>query len=109
MVAPLPVAPEDVASAASVRITAPFLRFRINRVSLLLPAIDCRQQCSVHMTLHATRAVFSEFFEMRIRIQAVKWPFEHLGFRRGAKCCMGAPRGNNSSFAPLGTKDASRC
>ena len=29
-------------------------------------------------------------------------PFDSSGFRRGAKCCIGAPRGNDFSFAPLG-------
>ena len=27
---------------------------------------------------------------------------QHSGFRRGAKCCMGAPRGTDFLFAPLG-------
>ena len=30
--------------------------------------------------------------------------FQPSGFRRGAKCCMGAPRGNDFLFTPLGTK-----
>ena len=32
----------------------------------------------------------------------LKWPFAHSGFWRGAKYCMGAPRGNDFVFAPLG-------
>ena len=27
-----------------------------------------------------------------------KWPFDRSGCRRGAKCCMNAPRGNDSPF-----------
>ena len=33
----------------------------------------------------------------------IKWPLDRSGFRRGAKCCMGAPRRNDFSCAPLGT------
>ena len=32
----------------------------------------------------------------------MEWAFDPSGFRRGAKCCMGAPRGNDFLFAPLG-------
>ena len=32
--------------------------------------------------------------------RGLKWPFQLPGFRRGANCCMGAPRGTAVSFAP---------
>ena len=35
-------------------------------------------------------------------------PFDSSGFRRGAKCCMGAPRGIYLSFAPLGAGGSAR-
>ena len=40
---------------------------------------------------------------IRILSRAVKWPFDRSRFRRCAKCCMGAPRGNDFSCVPLGT------
>ena len=40
--------------------------------------------------------------KIRILSIVLKWQFEHSGFRRGARCCMGAPRGNGFLFAPLG-------
>ena len=38
--------------------------------------------------------------KIRILIQGVEWPFQLFGFRRGAKCCMGTPRGNDFLFGP---------
>ena len=32
----------------------------------------------------------------------LKWQFQLSGFRCGAECCMGAPRGHDFLFAPLG-------
>ena len=55
---------------------------------------------------HATRAVLSG--KVKIRILIIKWPFDSewpfdsSAFRLGAKCCMGAPRGDDFLFAPLG-------
>ena len=37
---------------------------------------------------------------MRTVSRADKWPFDRSGFRRGAKRCMGVPRGNGFLLVP---------
>ena len=67
------------------------------------PAGTCTHQLRSRT---ATRAMFSGKSKIRILIQrgqkAIKWPFDPSGFRRGTKCSMGAPSGDDFLFAPLG-------
>ena len=58
--------------------------------------------------LHATLpASYSRKSKIRIPIQTYQMSFDSSGFRCGAKCCMGAPRGSDFLFAPLGAVNAS--
>ena len=67
----------------------------------------CRRTQSVHQFLilmgpaSYPRRILGKC-ETRILIQSVEMAFEHSGFRRGAKGCKGAPRGNDFLSAPLG-------
>ena len=48
----------------------------------------------------STRAVFSGKVQQGSYSRVLQWPFQLSGFRRGAKCWMGAPHGDDFLFCP---------
>ena len=68
-----------------------------------LPLVSPRNTITRWRETHATRAIFSGNSKNKDpEPELSNGHFNSSGFRRCAKCCMGAPRGNDFLFAPLG-------
>ena len=63
--------------------------------------VDIEERIRMHSYRHYPRRILGKS-KIRILTQRGQKAFDSSEFRRGAKCCMGAPRGNDFLFAPLG-------